>query len=261
MLIDPFQRKISYVRVSVTDRCDFRCTYCMSEDMDFLPKKDVLSLEELDRLCNTFIDLGVKKLRITGGEPLVRKNIMQLFNNLGKKLGHGLEELTLTTNGSQLDRYAKDLFDTGVRRINISLDSLEKNKFKRITRIGDLDKVIKGIMAAKKAGLKIKINTFNLTSLDLSINKIGDKGAIAIATSPYLSNLKKLDLFNNQITLKGLEAILQSKTLVSLQEIDFVKNNIDDESAAKLWETHMNSCRAIKNSDHPNKKKLPLCVN
>jgi len=166
MLIDPFKRKISYVRVSVTDRCDFRCTYCMSEDMDFLPKKDVLSLEELDRLCDTFIDLGVKKLRITGGEPLVRKNIMQLFSNLGKKLGQGLEELTLTTNGSQLDRYAKDLFDNGVRRINVSLDSLEKNKFKKITRIGDLDKVINGIMVAKKAGLKIKINTVALKGIN-----------------------------------------------------------------------------------------------
>ena len=121
MLIDPFQRKISYVRVSVTDRCDFRCTYCMSEDMEFLPKQDVLSLEELDRLCNTFIDLGVKKLRITGGEPLVRKNIIQLFSNLGEKLKHGLEELTLTTNGSQLVRYAKDLFDSGVKRITKSV--------------------------------------------------------------------------------------------------------------------------------------------
>ncbi len=166
MLIDPFQRKISYVRVSVTDRCDFRCTYCMSEDMEFLPKKDVLSLEELDRLCSAFIDLGVKKLRITGGEPLVRKNIMQLFSNLGKKLGHGLEELTLTTNGSQLHRYAKDLFDSGVKRINVSLDSLEKNKFKKITRVGDLDKVINGIMAAKEAGLKIKINTVALKGIN-----------------------------------------------------------------------------------------------
>ena len=166
MLIDPFKRKISYVRVSVTDRCDFRCTYCMSEDMEFLPKRDVLSLEELDRLCSTFIDLGVKKLRITGGEPLVRKNIMQLFSNLGKKLGQGLEELTLTTNGSQLDRYAKDLFDNGVRRINVSLDSLEKKKFKNITRIGDLDKVINGIMVAKKAGLKIKINTVALKGIN-----------------------------------------------------------------------------------------------
>ena len=166
MLIDPFKRKISYVRVSVTDRCDFRCTYCMSEDMEFLPKKDVLSLEELDRLCNTFIDLGVKKLRITGGEPLVRKNIMQLFSNLGKKLGQGLEELTLTTNGSQLDRYARDLFDNGVRRINVSLDSLEKKKFKKITRNGDLDKVINGIMVAKKERLKIKINTVALKGIN-----------------------------------------------------------------------------------------------
>jgi len=138
----------------------------MSEDMEFLPKKDVLSFEELDRLCNTFIDLGVKKLRITGGEPLVRKNIMQLFNSLGKKLGKGLEELTLTTNGSQLDHYAKDLFKSGVRRINISLDSLDKSKFKRITRNGDFDKVIKGIMAAKKVGLKIKINTVALKGIN-----------------------------------------------------------------------------------------------
>jgi len=166
MLIDSFERKISYLRASVTDRCDFRCTYCMSEDMEFLPKKDVLSLEELDRLCNTFIDLGVKKIRITGGEPLVRKNIMQLFRNLGKKLGHGLDELTLTTNGSQLDRYAKDLLSAGVRRINISLDSLNKSKFKNITRNGDFDKVIKGIMVAKKAGLKIKINTVALKGIN-----------------------------------------------------------------------------------------------
>ena len=166
MLIDTFQRKISYIRVSVTDICDFRCVYCMSEDMEFLPKKDVLSLEELDRLCNTFIDLGVKKLRITGGEPLVRKNIMQLFSTLGNKIGQGLEELTLTTNGSQLARYAKDLFDNGVKRINVSLDSLDKNKFKKITRIGDFDKVVKGIMAAKNAGLKIKINTVALKGIN-----------------------------------------------------------------------------------------------
>ena len=166
MLIDTFQRKISYIRVSVTDRCDFRCVYCMSEDMEFLPKKDVLSLEELDRLCNTFIDLGVKKLRITGGEPLVRKNIMQLFSTLGNKIGQGLEELTLTTNGSQLALYAKDLFDNGVKRINVSLDSLDKNKFKKITRIGDFDKVVKGIMAAKNAGLKIKINTVALKGIN-----------------------------------------------------------------------------------------------
>ena len=166
MLIDSFERKISYLRVSVTDRCDFRCTYCMAEDMKFLPKKNILSLEELDRLCNTFIDLGVKKLRITGGEPLVRKNIMQLFDSLGSKIGEGLDELTLTTNGSQLDRYAEDLFKSGVRRINISLDSLDENKFKKITRVGNLNKVIKGIFAAKKAGLKIKINTVALKGIN-----------------------------------------------------------------------------------------------
>ena len=166
MLIDPFQRKISYIRVSVTDRCDFRCTYCMSEEMQFLPKKDLLSLEELERLSNVFIELGVKKIRITGGEPLVRKNIMQLFKNLGKKLGKGLEELTLTTNGSQLERYAEDLFRAGVRRINISLDSLNESKFKKITRNGDFNKVIKGIIAAKKAGLKIKINTVALKGIN-----------------------------------------------------------------------------------------------
>ena len=166
MLIDSFERKISYLRVSVTDRCDFRCTYCMAEDMQFLPKKNVLTLEELDRLCNTFSDLGVKNLRITGGEPLVRKNIMQLFNSLGKKLGKELDELTLTTNGSQLDKHAEDLFKSGVRRINISLDSLDQSKFKKITRIGDLNKVMKGIDAAKKAGLKIKINTVALKGIN-----------------------------------------------------------------------------------------------
>lgn len=166
MLIDSFERKISYLRVSVTDRCDFRCTYCMAEDMEFLPKKNIMSLEELDRLCNTFIELGVKNLRITGGEPLVRKNIIQLFNSLGKKLGKGLDELTLTTNGSQLDKYAEDLFKSGVRRINISLDSLDESKFKKITRIGNLNKVISGIFAAKKAGLKIKINTVALKGIN-----------------------------------------------------------------------------------------------
>ena len=166
MLIDSFERQISYLRVSVTDRCDFRCTYCMSDDMKFLPKKHILSLEELDRLCNTFIDLGVKKLRITGGEPLVRKNIMQLFNSLGSKLGKGLDELTLTTNGSQLDRYADELFKSGVRRINVSLDSLDENKFKKITRIGNLNKVIKGIFEAKNAGLKVKINTVALKGIN-----------------------------------------------------------------------------------------------
>jgi len=166
MLIDPFKRKISYMRVSVTDRCDFRCTYCMNEEMEFLPKKEVLSLEELYRLCNVFIELGVKKLRITGGEPLVRKNIIQFINNLGKKLGRGLEELTLTTNGSQLHNYATDIYKSGVRRINVSLDTLDRNKFKQITKNGNFDQVIKGIMTAKKAGLKIKINTVALKGIN-----------------------------------------------------------------------------------------------
>ena len=166
MLVDPFQRKISYVRISVTDRCDFRCTYCMSEEMQFLPKKDLLSLEELERLSNALIELGVKKIRITGGEPLVRKNIIHLINGVGKKIGKGLEELTVTTNGSQLERYAKDLFKNGVKRINISLDTLDKNKFKLITRIGDFNKVIRGINAAKEVGMKIKINTVALKGIN-----------------------------------------------------------------------------------------------
>ena len=166
MLIDPFKRKISYIRISVTDRCDFRCTYCMPEKMQFLPKKDLLTLEELERLGNVFIDLGVKKLRITGGEPLVRKDIMNLFKGIGKRIGNGLEELTLTTNGSQLENYADELFEIGARRINISLDTLDKNKFKLITRIGNFNKVIRGINAAKDAGLKIKINAVALKGIN-----------------------------------------------------------------------------------------------
>ena len=162
-MIDPFGRDISYLRVSVTDRCDFRCTYCMSEDMTFLPKKDVLTLEELERLCNVFVKLGVKKLRLTGGEPLVRKNIMSLIRNLGHHLDTGdLEELTLTTNGSQLHRYAAELFDCGVRRVNVSIDTLDSEKFNEITRWGKLENVLRGIEAAANAGLKIKLNTVAL---------------------------------------------------------------------------------------------------
>ena len=162
-MIDPFGRDISYLRVSVTDRCDFRCTYCMSEDMTFLPKKDVLSLEELERLCNVFVKLGVKKLRLTGGEPLVRKNIMSLIRNLGHHLDTGdLEELTLTTNGTQLHKYATELFDCGVRRVNISIDTLDPKKFTEITRWGKLENVLRGIEAAANSGLKIKLNTVAL---------------------------------------------------------------------------------------------------
>lgn len=166
-LIDPFGRNISYLRVSVTDRCDFRCVYCMAEDMTFLPKSEVLSLEELDRLCTAFINKGVKKLRLTGGEPLVRKDIMTLISRLGRHLDTGeLEELTLTTNGSQLGRHAEGLMKAGVRRINISLDTLNDGKFARITRWGQLPKVLEGIEAAKQAGLSIKINTVALRGVN-----------------------------------------------------------------------------------------------
>jgi cyclic pyranopterin phosphate synthase len=162
-MIDPFGRDISYLRVSVTDRCDFRCTYCMSENMTFLPKKDVLSLEELERLCDVFVKLGVKKLRLTGGEPLVRKNIMGLIRALSKHLKTGdLEELTLTTNGTQLHRHAEELYDCGVRRLNVSIDTLDPEKFSEITRWGKLDNVLRGLKAADDAGLKIKLNAVAL---------------------------------------------------------------------------------------------------
>ena len=166
-LIDPFGRHISYIRVSVTDRCDFRCVYCMSEDMHFLPKGDLLSLEELDRLCSAFIHRGVKNLRITGGEPLVRRDIMTLFQKLSRHLQSGaLHELTVTTNGSQLSRHAQALADCGVRRINVSLDTLKPDLFRTITRWGELDKVLAGIEAARKAGLKIKINAVALKGVN-----------------------------------------------------------------------------------------------
>ena len=158
-MIDPFGRLVSYLRVSVTDRCDFRCVYCMSENMTFLPKKDLLSLEELQRLCGIFVRLGVTKLRITGGEPLVRRDIMSLFRGLGGLLdGGGLDELTVTTNGSMLDRHAGDLAAAGVRRINVSLDTLDLEKFLAITRWGRFDRVMNGLAAADAAGLKVKIN-------------------------------------------------------------------------------------------------------
>lgn len=167
MMIDRFERAITYVRVSVTDRCDFRCVYCMAENMTFLPKKELLSLEELDRLCSAFVDLGVRKLRLTGGEPLVRRNITSLFASLGRHLRSGrLEELTLTTNGSQLERYAAELYEHGVRRVNVSLDTLDATKFQAITRWGKYDRVMAGIAAAKQAGLHVKINTVALKGVN-----------------------------------------------------------------------------------------------
>jgi GTP 3',8-cyclase len=161
-LVDPFGRSITYLRVSVTDRCDFRCVYCMAEDQHFLPKKEVLSLEELDRLCSAFVARGVRKLRLTGGEPLVRKNLMALIRSLSRHLGRGLDELTLTTNGSQLARFAGELADCGVERINVSVDTLDRAKFKAITRWGDLDQVLAGIEATRAAGLQVKINAVAL---------------------------------------------------------------------------------------------------
>jgi cyclic pyranopterin phosphate synthase len=181
-MIDPFGRGISYVRVSVTDRCDFRCVYCMAEDMTFLPKKDLLTLEELDRLCSAFVDLGVRKIRLTGGEPLVRRNIMSLVQSLGRHVRAGtLDELTVTTNGSQLERFAGELRDFGVRRVNISLDTLDPARFQAITRWGKYDKVMAGIAAAKAAGLEVKINMValkgvNEDELDRMISWCGAEG-------------------------------------------------------------------------------------
>ena len=168
-MIDPFGRTVDYLRVSVTDRCDFRCVYCMSENMTFLPKKDLLTLEELDRLCSGFVEKGVRKLRLTGGEPLVRKNIMQLIRNLSRHLDSGaLDELTLTTNGSQLAKYAEELVACGVKRVNVSIDTLDRDKFQKITRWGQLGKVMEGLDAARKAGLAIKINAVALKGVNES---------------------------------------------------------------------------------------------
>ena len=166
-LVDPFGRTVSYLRVSVTDRCDLRCVYCMAEAMSFLPKAEVLTLEEIDRVCSAFVKLGTRKLRLTGGEPLVRKGIHELIHSLGRHVKAGdLDELTLTTNGTMLFKYAGDLVEAGVRRINVSLDTLDPHKFQAITRWGRLDKVLGGLQAAKEAGLKVKINTVALKGVN-----------------------------------------------------------------------------------------------
>ncbi len=180
-LIDPFARPITYLRVSVTDRCDFRCVYCMAEHMQFLPKADLLTLEELDRLSTAFIGLGVRKLRITGGEPLVRRGIMGFLRQVSRHLGAGLDELTLTTNGSQLARHAAELADIGVRRVNVSLDTLDADKFAAITRWGRLPQVLEGIRAATDAGLRVKINAVALKGVNDSelfqmVQWCGDQG-------------------------------------------------------------------------------------
>ena len=202
-MIDPHGRSISYLRVSVTDRCDLRCVYCMAEEMTFLPRADVLSLEELDRLCGAFVRLGVRKLRITGGEPLVRRDVMTLFRSLGARIGHGLDELTLTTNGTQLVKDAQALFDAGVRRVNVSLDTLSPETFTRVTRWGRIEKTLAGIRAAKQAGLAVKINAVALKGinedefddmlawcgregLDLTLIETMPMGDVADRTAQYL---------------------------------------------------------------------------
>jgi cyclic pyranopterin phosphate synthase len=225
-LIDPFARAISYLRVSVTDRCDFRCVYCMSENMTFLPKKELLTLEELDRMCSTFIRLGVEKLRITGGEPLVRRDIMTFFRAMTRHLDAGtLKELTLTTNGSQLSRFAGELFDAGVRRVNVSLDTLDEAKFAEITRWGRLPQVLKGIDAAQEAGLRVKINAvalkgFNEDELfDLQAwcaSRDMDLTFIEVMPMGDLGNEDRLDQY---WSLKDLRARLAERfTLIDLAE-------------------------------------------
>ena len=223
-LIDPFLRPISYLRVSVTDRCDFRCVYCMSENMTFLPKKELLTMEELDRMCSTFVRLGVEKLRITGGEPLVRKGIMTFFGSMTRHLESGtLKELTLTTNGSQLARFADDLYAAGVRRVNVSLDTLDEKKFADITRWGRLPQVLNGIEAAQKAGLRVKINAvalkgFNEDELFTIVNWCAerDMDLTFIEVMP-MGDIGNEDRIDQYWPLKDLRATLrQEYTLTDL---------------------------------------------
>ena len=220
-LIDPFRRAITYLRVSVTDRCDFRCIYCMAENMKFMPKNELLSLEELDRICSTFVVMGVNKLRITGGEPLVRRNIVSFFHSMARHLESGaLKELTLTTNGSQLERFADDLYAAGVRRINVSLDTLDEEKFARVTRWGRLKKVLLGIDAAQRAGLRIKINTVALKGFNeeelLTITRwceTRDMDLTWIEVMP-MGDLGKEDRIGQYWALSELRAELRNVRLV-----------------------------------------------
>ena len=209
-LIDPFGRAITYLRVSVTDRCDFRCVYCMSEQMQFLPKRDLLTLEELDRLCAAFVARGTRKLRITGGEPLVRRDIMTLFRRLSRHLGSGaLDELTLTTNGSQLARFADELADCGVRRVNVSLDTLDPAKFGVITRWGDFGKVVEGLEAAQRAGLSVKLNAVALKGVNE--DELGDMVA--------WSHERGMDITFIEVMPLGEEGGDRSDQFLSLEEV------------------------------------------
>jgi len=222
-MVDPFGRSITYLRVSVTDRCDFRCVYCMAEDMTFLPKRDVLSLEELDRLCSAFIAKGVRRLRLTGGEPLVRRNIMSLVRSLGRHLESGhLDELTLTTNGSQLQRFAAELADAGVRRINVSIDTLDPVRFRQITRWGDLDKVMAGLDAAEAAGLKVKINAVALKGVNE--HEIDDLIRFAHGRGMDLTLIETMPL--GEIELDRTEQYLPLSTVRSRLEEHWTLNDI-----------------------------------
>lgn len=216
-IIDPFEREIDYLRVSVTDRCDFRCVYCMSENMTFLPKNDLLTLEELDRLCSVFISCGIKRIRLTGGEPLVRKNLMWFISRLSSYVDSGhLDEITLTTNGSQLMKYAEDLAKNNIKRINVSLDTLNEELFSKITRWGNLPKVLDGIKVAQKAGIKIKINTVALKNInDKEIPKIiewahnGGMDITVIETMP-MGDIDG-DRTEHYLPLSGLRSTLEKK--------------------------------------------------
>ena len=225
-LIDPFNRSINYLRVSVTDRCDFRCVYCMSENMTFLPKKELLTLEELDRLCTIFINQGIQKLRITGGEPLVRRGIMDFFQSISRHLTSGaLKELTLTTNGSQLERFADKLVDCGVKRINVSLDTIDPDRFAKVTRWGRLPQVLRGIEAAQAAGLRVKINSVALKNVNQDelftltkwcADKDMDLTFIEVMPMGDIGNENRLDQY---WSLKDLEQEISKKfTIINLKE-------------------------------------------
>ena len=224
-LVDSFGRVVDYIRLSVTDRCDFRCSYCMPQKMNFLPKKEVLSLEELERVCDAFISLGIKKIRLTGGEPLVRKNIINLIKNLGQyKKNNMLEELTLTTNGSQLDIFAEDLLVHGIKRINVSLDTLTEEKFKKITIYGNLSKVLKGIYHAQKVGLEIKINCVALKGInDEEFDKIikwcGDNNFDLTFIETMPMGKVELSRFDHYLPLDFLRKEIEKKW--DLQDINY----------------------------------------
>ncbi len=224
-LVDPFERQITYLRVSVTDRCDFRCEYCMSENMSFLPKRELLTLEELDRICSVFISVGVRKLRITGGEPLVRRGIMNFFGSISRHIGFGLDELTLTTNGSQLSKHAADLKSAGVRRINVSLDTLDPEKFARITRWGRLPQVLAGIESALEAGFRIKINTvalkgFNESELFTLVDWASQKGMdITFIEVMPMGDIGNENRLSQYWPLNDLRSKLETR--YELEDLDF----------------------------------------